>query len=468
MGKPSPQAPAPIDPVALAGAQGAANVDTAVAQQGLNLIDSVGSPYGNVVYNQTGSVTTPGGDLVPRFTQNTYLSPSQNQLYDAKTGAEISAAQTAKSAIDKAGSALSKPLSFGSAPIHYLKSTDQPSFSTGYQKTDPNFGIASAGNIQGNVDFSNLPDLPGANDFSAERDSVKAALLSRFNEDIQNQENQTTSFLNASGLQSGSERYGDEMMRLDRRRNDAQAQAELAAGQEQSRLFGLASQARGQLGNEALAGGTFANQAQGQQFGQNAAQQQAFNQAAGQQFGQNQAYNQDYNNIQQQQLQNYIAQIASTNQARQQGNAETLQLRTQPINEAAALLGLGPGVQIPQAAPNFGVGVAPTDVIGANALQQQGAWNNYNQQMQQQNAIYGAIGGLGGALGQAAIMSDWRVKNIHSRIGETPSGIPIYLFSYKFGGPVQMGVIAQEAAKIVPKAVHDIGGVLHVNYGELV
>ena len=76
---------------------------------------------------------------------------------------------------------------------------------------------------------------------------------------------------------------------------------------------------------------------------------------------------------------------------------------SQPINTIAALLGLGSGVQSPIAAPNFGVNVAPTDVLGAYGLNQQAQQNNYNQAVQAQNAGIGGIGNLLGTLGSAAI-----------------------------------------------------------------
>jgi hypothetical protein len=81
---------------------------------------------------------------------------------------------------------------------------------------------------------------------------------------------------------------------------------------------------------------------------------------------------------------------------RGQASTEALAQRNQPLNEITALLS---NSQVQQ--PNFTntpqSQVANTDVAGItnNAFQNQFA--NYNAQMQQKNALYGALGSLGGA-----------------------------------------------------------------------
>ncbi len=156
------------------------------------------------------------------------------------------------------------------------------------------------------------------------------------------------------------------------------------------------------------------------------------------------------------------------NQGRQQGISEQQLVRSQPINELATLLGLGGQVQAPTGAPNFGINVAPTDVMGAYGLQQNSLNNAYNQKMGANNAMWGALGNLGGAASSAAIMaSDIRLKNIIRRVGETKTGIPLHLYTFKGSNRPVVGVIAQEVQKIRPDAVHDIGGVLHVDYSKV-
>lgn len=85
------------------------------------------------------------------------------------------------------------------------------------------------------------------------------------------------------------------------------------------------------------------------------------------------------------------------NNAYQQGISNDLTARNQPINELAALLGSGTGVQQPNFVNTPQTGVNGTDVIGATALSQNAAMNNYNQQIGSRNALIGAIGGAAGS-----------------------------------------------------------------------
>lgn len=81
-------------------------------------------------------------------------------------------------------------------------------------------------------------------------------------------------------------------------------------------------------------------------------------------------------------------------QTRDRAIAERANLRSQPINEVAALLGTGGGVQGPSFVPTQSPQVAPTDVAGNinNAYEARlAAWQ---QQQQSQNAALGGIFGL--------------------------------------------------------------------------
>lgn len=425
MGKSTPQPPPPVDAEKLASATGAANKDTAIATARLNAVDQY-TPYGSVTYNEipyspgtydpnTGQyVGGSGGDpSVPRFQQNINLSPEQQALYNSTTAAQQQALNTGQQSLANVQGTLSSPFSLSGLP----------SLQTG----------ASGGPLSYGINTSNLTQLPGASDFGAERRRVEDALMSRFNEDYGKQQENTISRLNNQGLQAGSTAYNDQLNNLERSRNDALAQAVLAGGQEQSRLFNLASQARGQ------------------------------------QFGENQAQSSFYNTAQQQAWQQALQNASMQNQARQQSIGEQQLLRSQPINEFATLLGLGGNIQTPTGSPGFGVNVQPTDVMGAYGLQQQGLQNNYNQQLAANNAFWGGLGNLGGALGGSWILkSDKKSKNIIRRVGQTATGIPLYLYTYK-AKPDQkiVGVIAQEVNRVMPHAVHEIDGILHVNYAEV-
>jgi hypothetical protein len=320
------------------------------------------------------------------------FSPDQQQLYDKQTGIEKQAYDTAGQALNTAQTTLSTPFSL----------QNLPGLVTG----------VNGGQLQNK--------LMSADDFRAQGDATTNALMQRFNEDWNKQQEQTYAGLNAEGAQRGSKQYDIANQQLSRARNDAMAQALLAGNQEQNTLF---NQNQQQM--------TFANQAQGQQFAQ----------------GQ--------------------ANAALQNQGRQQSISEQQLTRSQPINEIAALLGLGSGIQTPTGAPNFGVNIGNTDVLGAYGLNQQAQQNAYNQQMASNNGITGALGNLFGAAGSAAIMaSDRRVKTNIRRCGTTMGGTPLYVYAYRDKPGVEMlGVMAQDLMTLNPLAVHDMDGVLAVDYG---
>lgn len=77
--------------------------------------------------------------------------------------------------------------------------------------------------------------------------------------------------------------------------------------------------------------------------------------------------------------------------------AEMSNVRSQPINEVAALLGTGNGVRDPTFVNTPQTQIAPTDVMGAYQMQQQAQQQQYQQQMQANNATTGGLFGLGSA-----------------------------------------------------------------------
>lgn len=78
----------------------------------------------------------------------------------------------------------------------------------------------------------------------------------------------------------------------------------------------------------------------------------------------------------------------------------------------------------------------------------------------------GFMGALG-SIGAAAVplmFSDRRLKTDISKVGETNKGLPIYTYKYKGDDTTQMGVMAQDVEKKIPKAVKKVGGFKAVNY----
>ena len=121
---------------------------------------------------------------------------------------------------------------------------------------------------------------------------------------------------------------------------------------------------------------------------------------------------------------------------------------------AGALFGLIPGLTPTQ------LDVQGTIDTGANM-------NNANAANAQsaQNAMMQAAASMAGGAMKA---SDIRVKTDISRVGTLDNGLPVYAYRYKSGGPMELGVMAQEVAEVNPGAVAEIGGILHVNYAEAV
>jgi hypothetical protein len=176
-------------------------------------------------------------------------------------------------------------------------------------------------------------------------------------------------------------------------------------------------------------------------------QNQAYNQLALQ--GRGQAYNE----------------ILSTNQQqaalRQQSLNEQQTIRNQPLNELSALFS-GSQVSMPNYAINQPSAIPTTDNAGlvqANYGQQQ---QNYQTDQAKQQSLWGGLFGLG----SAAIMSDQRTKTDIEKVGKTDDGQNIYKYRYKAGGPIQMGLMAQEVEKKHPDAVVKKGGIRFVDYGK--
>ena len=156
-----------------------------------------------------------------------------------------------------------------------------------------------------------------------------------------------------------------------------------------------------------------------------------------------------------------LNQLALT--GRQQAFNENITTRNQPLNELNALLGqsqlANPG-QASSATPQ--TSVAGVDYSG---LVQQ----NYQNQLQASQAGLGGLFGLAGTLGGAAIkagvFSDERLKTDIEHVGYLNNGLPVYCYRYKAGGPMHIGVMAQDVEKVNPDAVmeHE-SGFLMVDY----
>jgi hypothetical protein len=111
VGKSSPSPPAAPDPNVTAAAQTTSNVNTAAAQAALGNVNQ-NTPYGATSYQQTGSYTTPSGETVPTYTQNTQLSPLGSTILTGTQGIEAGMLPTAETLANQASGSLTNPLSF--------------------------------------------------------------------------------------------------------------------------------------------------------------------------------------------------------------------------------------------------------------------------------------------------------------------------------------------------------------------
>lgn len=189
----APSAPPPPDYAGAATAQGAANKDAAIASSNLN------NP--NVI-NPLGTQTwTEGANPGDRPTLTQTYSPEQQALYEQ--------------------SVRSKQLLGG-------------------------LGEQGATALQGvvgkNLDLSGAPQAPGSYDQVRQR--VIDASMSRANEDYGKQTEQANSELIAAGLRPGTKAYQDRMQMIERSRNDARTQAEIAGGNAATQAFNTDTQAR--------------------------------------------------------------------------------------------------------------------------------------------------------------------------------------------------------------------------------
>ena len=76
----------------------------------------------------------------------------------------------------------------------------------------------------------------------------------------------------------------------------------------------------------------------------------------------------------------------------------------------------------------------------------------------------GGLFGIGSSIAGALPWSDRRLKTDIRRIGETDAGTPLYSYRYVWGGPVQIGVMADE---VPHAAVMTDSGFAQVDYGRV-
>ena len=528
MGKSSPQAPTPVDPVVAANAQSAADIATAAAQQKLNM-SNTSSPYGSVTYSA--DPNAPSG-----YQQTTSLSPAEQALFNQYTGLQGQALGIAGSQVNAVKNALATPLSTAGLPSlqtvnptgNIQTSYGQPVNLQSTFDTGGNIGstynaggqvqnsIGSGGTIQNSFNQGQaVQGQAGPGDVNQSvQDATNAVwqqAMSRLQPQQGLQQSQLQQQLANQGVGVNSAAYQNAQGILGRNQNDATNQAlysAIGAGTTEQNVLAQQALQQGQFANSAaaqeysqnqgqaafnnqavqqglnsnLAQGNFSNSAQAQQNSQNAAALAAANAAQQQQYTQNlgsaafgnqtqEAANSMAaqqaafgNTAQEQQFSQQQSAAAANNAARSQGLQEAAYIQNQPINQLSALESMGQ-VQAPQAAPVPQTSVAPTDVLGAYALNQQQQQANYQAQLAQQNSLLGGLFNLGSSA--AMIASDMRLKRDIRKVGTRPDGLGVYLFRYLWSDIQYLGLMAQEVLWVKPQAVGRIGPWLAVDYGRV-
>lgn len=182
-----------------------------------------------------------------------------------------------------------------------------------------------------------------------------------------------------------------------------------------------------------------------------------------------------------------LAKVTGMNKARTGARIEGIQMTDRATNSLAgypsmSMQATGAGAQyaasginlanVTQAGLNSGATSAAqvASQLGANATGMFGQQANYkNAQdrlaIEEGSALVGALGSLAGA--GVTAFSDRRLKRNVREIGRDPRGFGWYEFDYVWGGERQIGVMADEVARVIPGAVGESGGYATVNYAML-
>jgi hypothetical protein len=438
MGKKTPDAPPTYNPTQVAAAQGAINRETAIAQQQLNQLDEF-TPYGTSTYAPTGDPTPQG---IQRYSRTFQLDPAQQAILDQQNQVNLELNRVAGQQVGRVGETLATPFTYEGMPaggdaagvgqtVSNLTAMTQNPYDLqagkSFAPTAQGIGAAADAGTQAAItaadsfstpfDYSSAPAAPQAD--AAVRDQVINSLYgqaqSRLDPRFESERIALENQLANSGIGRGSEAFSSAMRDFNLGKTDAYQTALNAAiqagGAEQSRLFGIGTQAR----QNAIAEQNYlralpaAEQAQLMgMYGQEQALRQGQFDAMGavrdreidEQLRQRQIPMQEMQNLAQAQT----GLFGLGDQQRQRVIQEEAYLRNLPLNETAALMS---GTQIQT--PTFGAApqsaIAAPDYAGLTASDYANRVNAYNTQLGLRGAEYGAYGDLAGALGGAYIAS---------------------------------------------------------------
>jgi hypothetical protein len=505
-GKPPAPPPAPdYRGAAQETAQG--NLAAAQAATSANRVSQY-TPYGNLVYNQTG-VDSQGN---PNWRADTSLAPAQQQMLDIQNATGVGLGNTINSSLGRVQQTMGQGFNPYFDAQSYLQANpdvaaagmDPYQHYMTYGRTEgrqaplskgltPSVEGANLGQVGQGPQFStagtaaqaqgmgNAPNLQTGLDFQGMEgwDKATALLNQRLQPQIQQSEDRLKAQLANQGIVAGTEAYNRAMTQQGQKTNDLLTQAQLAGQNIQQNMFGQALQG-GQFANQAMLGQNQAqlgnvalsNQAAQQNYANQLAGLGFNNQASQQGFANQLAANQQNNAAMQQMFANRMSNANLGNQAQQQQYNQAMTNYNLPLNTLSSLRS-GAQVQnpsfvnVPQQATTSGADILGSTQMGFNA--NMGA---YNAQAAERNNMMQGLFSLGGA----ALMSDIRTKENIKQIHWLPNGLPVYEYEYKpefkdhplAGHGKFIGVMAQEVEMVQPEAViTNADGIKMVNYGVL-
>jgi hypothetical protein len=422
MSKSTPKAP---DYTGAAEAQAQSSKEVTEQQTWANRADQF-TPWGNQTW-QNQQVWDPAtNQYINRWAQTTNLDPTLDAANRAQMDTTLERSNLANSLTGRMNQ------EFGAG-------MDWNQFQQGggaVNAPDP----SQRGDIQGGLSTEGLTNLDPSQRYNQQaNDAIYGQWADRALPQQAKDTDRLRTQLYNMGLKEGDSAYNDEMERQRQTQGDAQRQAQyqatIGSGAEAQRMLGMDASTRAQMFGERGTQGQFGNQAQQQDFGQ---QQQAG----------------------QQDFQNLMQSSQYQNQLRQQQIAEAQQARGQSLNEMNALLS-GQQVNMPSM-PSYNTAARSEGNQALQAAQLTGQANldAYNARQQ---ATQGMMSGIGSIAGAGMMASDRRLKTDIERIGMTAGGTPLYSFRYFWGGPLVIGVMADE----VPHAAVMVGGIYFVDYSKV-
>jgi hypothetical protein len=387
MGKSTPSAPTPVNYTQAAADQGAANLKSGLQTAGLSNPNII-SPYGN--QNVTFDTTT--NPDMPQATVTQTLTPAAQKTLDAQQQVQLGLANLGQQGLGTASNVIGTPFQYNGPDIQTSLGQQR---GVDYGPAADKYGLAGSidpnqyGSAQQTLDLSGIAKMPVNAGMTGQ-----AAILSRLQPQIQQEQAALNQQLANQGITPGSEAYNNAMRTQGQQANDLYTQAALQG-------INLDTAANQQGYGQALSSAGLYNQGLSQNFGQGLSAQQLTNASIGQNFGQGQAATGLYNQAQNQAFNQDLQSKQFSNTAAQQSLAQQLQLRNQPLNEINSLMS-GSQIQNPQFQGYTGSNVAAAPVFqGAQAGGQQ-AMDVYGQQMAARNANVAALGSLaGGVAGMA-------------------------------------------------------------------